>query len=718
MSILKHPILQALAKMVEQSRAPFRWIDLYAAQYAADSFKNDQAMGALPAARLALAPGEMSDLFDDPAPALILNEDDVVVLVLLCSQQVSQGHICLDLNRLPPTLMSSVKACGYHCGFECAEEWVQALNACNQEALLHSVPCSEQRFLQNEDSHYALPSDNASEQTPALLVLCGQQLFLARYWHLHQQFEQWIGSRNKYLKPLSKDCEEPLALALKKVFLIDNTHKDQELNWQAVAAAHTLMHPFSLITGGPGTGKTTTAASFLYLLAYKHHLNESASSANKARAIRVRLLAPTGKAAVKLADSIRRHLQHLEARLSTECNVSYNLSDVLPETGETVHRFLYELGGLRDSVYYSSRFNSDELLHKRAGKTNTSRMGPLDVVVVDESSMMDLALMVELISLIPDHTQLILMGDHHQLPAVEPGQVFAECVRRFTRQAYRADELRMLSKLTGYSTESLENAAEDKLLSSSTGFKPLCELKKTYRFAGDLKVAAEQIKTGNSAGFIQSFGDHHDRQDKTSDVIWHDLGKDAENAWQVMLQGYADYFKCVSRGAPLAELASEFERYQLLCSTLEGPLGVHVLNSRIEQKYQSACLANGPLVGTLYHGKPILVTRNHPRLGIYNGDVGYVIKTHDTAHLNVYFPLSDEQTIIVPPARIKQWQSAYAMTVHKSQGSEYHQVGVVLADYAKELLSRSLLYTALTRSKQACQIWASEMALKKTFETV
>ena len=177
-------------------------------------------------------------------------------------------------------------------------------------------------------------------------------------------------------------------------------------------------------------------------------------------------------------------------------------------------------------------------------------------------------------------------------------------------------------------------------------------------------------------------------------------------------------FTCwlVAKGASLNKLAEQFERFQLLCSTLEGPLGIYFINSYIEQSYHSACFPNGKVMGDLYHGKAILVTRNHPHLNIYNGDIGFVIKDEKSANLNVHFPIVNHEAIIVPPARIKEWQSAYAMTVHKSQGSEYQHVGVVLADYAKELLSRALLYTALTRSKERCDIWAGSEVLNKAFE--
>tara|TARA_R110001592_G_scaffold69367_6_gene212587 strand:+ start:2920 stop:5085 length:2166 start_codon:yes stop_codon:yes gene_type:complete len=720
MSILKHPLLLALSKQVEQERTAFRWIDLYAAQFIADSFPKTLTDIKPVLENTPVFSGTMGDLFDEVVDTSSqLNQADIIVLALICSHLVSQGKTHLNLAKLPQELMTSVKACAYRPSFSSTQKLLEGLANLDQIHLLRIVTSADSSKVKLGDHAIPLDDQLAGNQSP--LVLFQDKLYLAKYWSLHQAFEAWFQSRTDYIEQLDNDLLDNLSGTLKKVFAIEDAQQEADVNWQAVSAAHTLINPFSLITGGPGTGKTTTAASLLFMLMHKRQRQNQAKIGDSAKQVlseklHVRLLAPTGKAAVKLADSIRHQLKQIEARVLGNDLTSLRMSDCLPETGETVHRFLYEMGGLRDSFQRPKRFKGDEVLIKRSQVDVQTSKKSLDVVIVDESSMMDLALMVELVSLIPPTTQLILLGDHYQLPAVDPGQVFTECVQRFSKQKQSAAELVSLSALTGYRQTQLTEFEQIDFIESDLGFQPLCSLRKTYRFAGDLKTAADQIKAGESHAFKKLFWNESEQYKPESAVTWYDLNLNETINYSAMVKAYAGYFELVATGASLKELVEQFESYQILCSTLEGRLGVHFLNTYIEQRFHSACFPNGKTMGELYHGKAILVMRNHPHLGIYNGDIGFVIEDEKTGNLNVHFSVANHDALIIPPARIKEWQTAYAMTVHKSQGSEYQNVGVVLADYAKELLSRALLYTALTRSKQGCDIWADSEALNRAFE--
>jgi len=164
-------------------------------------------------------------------------------------------------------------------------------------------------------------------------------------------------------------------------------------------------------------------------------------------------------------------------------------------------------------------------------------------------------------------------------------------------------------------------------------------------------------------------------------------------------------------------VAEAFDRFQLLCSTHEGPLGVLKMNELIEHQFVFQNDPHKRYGSGFYHGKAILVTRNHPHLGVFNGDVGFAIASIKNPNSwNIHFPIQNQAALMVAPGRLREWQPAYAMTVHKSQGSEYQHVGIVLADYAKEVLSKALLYTALTRSKLSCDIWAGNDTLEKAFK--
>lgn len=732
MAMLTHPLLLRMSQHIDKKRCPIRWIDLYAAQYMADIIvsKPDPTPESSSKSTPSQArQGQTLDLFAEEEACKqtqSLSEEDLLVLGIMCSYVSSVGQTCLAVTALPPEILHTAMACGYQPGFQTTEQLSQALKLLDQPAFIYQA---DSFYLPDKLPGQTESSDAQTAIYHAPLILCQDRLYLAKYWRLHQRFEAWLHSREGRLDTLPDDIVPALSKMLSVLFELDqklNTEQP-EVDWQALAAAHTLMNPFSLITGGPGTGKTTTAASLLCLLIYKYQLNKpkdgrpAGAHPRGTKIINIHLLAPTGKAAVRLADAIRFQLLHIETRLAENGINIGRLSDYLPAAGETVHRFLYERGGLRDTFARPKAFNSDQVLFKHGQqqlRTAEDEQRYMEVIIVDESSMMDLALMVELISLIPGHAQLILLGDHYQLPAVDPGQVFADCVARFSCQQATPEESEALAKLTGFPVEALAESVQSK--QPELGFQPLCTLRKTYRFGGDLKRAADFIKEGD----LRSFKEHFREQGPdpgSAQVIWHPLNQIQQTDLTAMVNGYQDYFDAVADKADLQTLASRFETYQLLCSTLEGPVGVESLNRFIEQHFHQSWQANAqsysPRDGAaLYHGKAILVSRNQPHLGIFNGDIGFVIEDERDGNLNVHFPVANQSELIVAPARIKDWQTAYAMTVHKSQGSEYRRVGVVMAAYAKELLTRSLLYTALTRSKEHCAIWATEDALKKAFE--
>jgi len=663
MSLLRHPLLIRLAEKLEHGESALRWIDLYAAQYVADC--DHQAA-----------------------------DDSLVKLALLASFSSGQGATHLALEKLP--LETSL---GFRVPRQSVAEWRASL-------LQSQAVC--------EAGHDDLP-------IKAPLVLHQHGLYLARYWRLHERFETWLHAQSAHFFRYPDAVLETLAGSLKKVFKLPEPGRDIGApDWQAVAAAHTLMQKFTLITGGPGTGKTTTVASILYLLMQRYYLLASSNEQGSNVPV-IRLLAPTGKAAVRLAASIQQHLSDIEQQIQLAGDHHRSsddgfprLSEYLPETGETIHRFLYQQGALREHLNQTTRFRSDEVL---LGKREAQRAA-VDIVVIDEASMIDLALMVELINVLPDDVQLIMLGDHHQLPPVEPGQIFADCAARYGKQAYRPEFAQQLSRLTGYAVEALSAEGEGGSTQPSSQplcqplSQPLCQLRKTYRFGGELKEAAEWIKAGQSRALKQAYRVLKNGNVNAQDVRWYPLEDSPPNEIEMhrIISAYADYFERIKSQAPLLDLATAFDRFQILCSTHEGPFGVRYLNQLIESHFGRTA--------ALYHGKAILVTRNHPHLGVFNGDIGFVqVVSNDLNALEICFPHArsdDEQDVLrIASGRLREWQPAYAMTVHKSQGSEYQHVCVVLADYAKELLSRELLYTAVTRSKKRCDIWASESAIDR-----
>ncbi len=671
MSLLKHSLLKRLARNIDLGISPLRWIDLYSAQYISDCQQEGYQ-------------GE--------------GQQEVVALAVLVSFASSSGETYLSLANLPKNMLSP---------FEFPDltltEWTDKLS------------CSSAIRVVPRDSLSSFPLELVVNENvkQAPLVLWAGRLYLARYWQFHQKWERWLHEQSL----VECEVEEPhlpiLAGQIHDVFQFSREESSSEvLNWQVISAAHTLLQHFSLITGGPGTGKTTTAASLLYLLMQRNKLTETKLQSAH---LSVKLLAPTGKAAIKLADSIRHHLQSIESRLLGSDLKSIRMSDCLPKSGETIHRFLYEQGALRESLNQDRLFDSEEVL---LGEQE-SRKALVDIVVIDEASMIDLALMVELIQVIPASAQVIMLGDHHQLPAVEPGQVFSECVARYAHYRYSPFFSEQLSLLSGFNAESIrcESALSKKDTNENHNeavFHPVCQLRKTYRFGGDLKTAAEQIKLGQNRAFKQQFNFQRETQEQV--VSWHSLSGQ-EQAGLSMVSDYSNYFECLKTKPHLSDLVIAFDQFQLLCSTHEGPLGVTQMNELIETQFIYQHEPHRRYGSGFYHGKAILVTRNHAHLGVFNGDVGFVIADAcNPSNWQIHFPVQNQSALVVAPGRLREWQPAYAMTVHKSQGSEYQHVGVILAGYAKELLSRALLYTALTRSKLSCDIWASSESLDQAFK--
>ena len=545
-------------------------------------------------------------------------------------------------------------------------------------------------------------SEELTKSTQAL-VLHGNDMYLSRYWNLKCEFESWLSQRLSLKIDIVDSYKKELGSKLKSVFKLSQSNEGQDLNWQAIAAAHALLQNTTFIAGGPGTGKTTTAASLLYLLDQSVRLRFG-------RPAKARLLAPTGKAAVRLADSIRAQINRIEIEQGGVNDNLPQLSIVLPENGETIHRFLIEHRAL-PSQKNINRVSAESLFLGKEATIETDA----DILIVDESSMIDLALMVALIKTISTKTQLIFMGDPYQLPPVEPGEVFAEQVRRFEKTPYRTRFVEELSALTAY-----DAACFDSTEDGYSFDKPLCYLRKTYRFEGDLKLAAEQINSGDFAEFRRIFKAGLDKEHQDKMVRWTSLcGLEDQRALieKQVLEAYQDYFLAVKAKAGLEELEQTFSQFQLLCSTHEGEQGVAEINDLIEESILQALGFDSiyDSANFLYHGKAILITKNHADLGVFNGDVGFVLQNESSNSFRVVVPQGGGDNIVVSPIRLKSWLPAYAMTVHKSQGSEYQHVGLLLADYAKELLSRPLVYTGLTRAKQSCKIWATEEALIKAF---
>ena len=437
-------------------------------------------------------------------------------------------------------------------------------------------------------------------------------------------------------------------------------------NGQKLAVATACAGRFTLISGGPGTGKTTTVARLLALL------QQQALSRADGEPLLIRLAAPTGKAAARLTESLGRALDELQMRLSPE------LLAQLPRQASTLHRLLGVIPG------------SHEFRH------HASNPLALDVLVVDEASMVDLPMMARLLAAMPPAARLILLGDKDQLASVEAGAVLGD-ICALLRAPLTEAQRTWLQAVTGY-----ELPAEGEGDGEAHPLRDrLCWLQKSWRFHAGSGIGqlAAAVNRGDGRALPRLFsGDY-------PDITLHEGESRRTQLLQQVSEGYADYLRLVQ--APVDETAvravlQAFNRLRVLCALREGEWGVAGLNAAI----QNTLVRQGWLQveGEWYIGRPVMIVRNDHALGLYNGDIG--IAAHDGERLRVWFELPDGQVRGFLPSRLPEHETAFALTVHKSQGSEFAHTLLVLPEQDNPVLTRELLYTGITRAKQRLDLFA------------
>jgi exodeoxyribonuclease V alpha subunit len=493
------------------------------------------------------------------------------------------------------------------------------------------------------------------EFKPLVLDESGR-LYLHRYWKYETALAEAIARLAKG-SALLVDRQE-LQEGLTRLF---PWHGGEDIDWQLVAAFAAIRKRLCMISGGPGTGKTRTVVVLLALLLEQHP------------AMRVALAAPTGKAAARLQEA----LKHAKATLS--CNQA--AKDRLPAEASTIHRLL---GSIPDSGFF--RHDAENPL-------------PFDAVVVDEASMVDLALMAKLVAAIPQSARLILLGDKDQLASVEAGAVLADLCNGGEQHAFSDQFIKDFRALTGQKLPAEAGAGRASDLGDC-----IVELRRNYRFGdqsgiyrlsravnvGDSEKALEVLReSGGSAG---------------SQVCWKPLPAPAAlkaALKPIVLSRYQDYLQA---GNPTEALAA-LGRFRILCALRNGPYGVESLDCLVEEILSEAGLIEAKAL--FYAGRPVMVIRNDYNLKLFNGDIGVVLPT-DSKELRAYFAGPEQTLRDFMPIRLPEHETAYAMTVHKSQGSEFERVLLVLPGEDSPVLTRELVYTGLTRASHEVELWSDQ----------
>ena len=485
----------------------------------------------------------------------------------------------------------------------------------------------------------------ASADGPWPLVFSSDRLYLARYWDYEKTFNGILQALNR---PFDGVAQAALRTELDRHFAGKGPAQP---DWQKVAAATAILRHLCIISGGPGTGKTSTVVKILAILL---SLDPQ---------LRIAIAAPTGKAAARVQESIRLQLDAL--RLAPA------VAAAMPRESYTLHRLLGFRPGKAELKY-----NRDNRL-------------PFDVVVVDEASMLDLALAAKLASALGDEARLILLGDKDQLSSVEAGAVYAGIS---SARALAGTWAKELATVTG---QPVTAAQGDAPLANAVVW-----LEHSYRFgeASALGRLAKAINAGDAPGMtgILRSGD--------AAVAWKETLPAPGALAQELAAGYAPYVDAIRSGRPPAEVFAALERYRVLCSTRAGRYGSAQLGRLLTGILRQHL--GQPEGNDWFVGRPVLVTANDYTVHLFNGDVGIVLP--DASGLPaVHFQAGDGGIRVVSPMRMGTVEDATAVTVHRSQGSEFGSVAVVLNPDVARGLSRQLVYTAVTRAKERVTLFAA-----------
>ncbi len=536
------------------------------------------------------------------------------IAAALVSRASADGHACLELSLAPdqnPRLDAA----------ECppTSAWVDALR--------QSAAVGE-------------PGDYRP------LIIHKNRLYLHRLWTAQQRLATNLRARLAARTPIPQTA----GTLLKRLF-----PDDEPVDWQCVAAFAALRQKACVITGGPGSGKTTAIARILAAIQER----ESGS--------RTLCAAPTGKAAQRMSEALAAAVASFGAPIPVEATTIHRLLGIIPR---------------------STRF--------RHGPDNPV---PADTVVIDEASMVDLPLMDRLCAALPATCRLLLVGDRNQLASVDVGSVLGDLCPPDAAASFSPEFRQEITQATGMHlprTSGKANALADGIV----------ELKRGYRFNQSIATVSSAVNQGDVDAALRCL----ESGAPDADVVWtavNQSGAMQARLAALTLEGFEPY---VQANTPAAALDA-FRQFRVLCALRTGATGVDAINQMVERAlFRAGKLA--PLE-RFYERRPIMITRNEYSLNLYNGDIGVIMRDQQGGDMRAFFAGPGSALRAFAPSRLPPHETAFAMTIHKSQGSEHDRVLILLPDRDTPVLTRELLYTALTRARRRVWLWGSRETLTK-----
>ncbi len=585
----------------------------------------------------------------------------VVFAAAVLAQMEGRGHTCVDLEELalqPNRLLA----------------W--SGEAARDLARVHRrLPSDPSGWIAALGGCAAVRIAPGARDAGQPLVVDAGRLYLRRYWQAERRVAAQVARRAM----VQIDVDEARARTwLDRLFPARN---DGSVDWQKVACAVALRGGLSVITGGPGTGKTRTAARLLAL---------HALLADEPGQLRIALAAPTGKAAARLKQAIDAGLAEVRGQWTGEPALAALIDRLAPA------RTLHALLGARPDT---RRFRHD-------------RAHPLgvDLLVVDEASMVHLELMADLLDALPDPARVVLLGDKDQLASVEAGSVLGELCAGAGSGRYRDDTVAAVARLSG------ERIPSDGAGASGPLAQQIVQLRESRRFGGDIGRLAAAVNAGDADAAQRLLAAEGGTLDWWRAVPPQAVVGLATDGRPGAAHCYADYLRALrqlpddaaERPERISAVLQAFDGFRVLCTVRDGPWGVDAINRAIARRLGELGLI-APYA-EWYAGRPVAMTRNAPDLGVFNGDVGIALRAGDAdSALRVYFA-AGAGIRSVSASRLADVETAFAMTVHKAQGSEFGHVALVLPDDGAAV-TRELVYTGITRARGALTLVAGDAAL-------
>lgn len=550
--------------------------------------------------------------------------------VILTVQFRMAGHVCLSINKTVRELGNML------------------------ELDSHLMGILPDRMLQlTESSIIGKPE----QETP--FVLDGDKLYQHRYFKMERSLKEWINQKSDLQSSVLSDKKIEI---LNELFEDEPKDENDEPNWQKVAVLLSAIKPFLIISGGPGTGKTTTVARLLVL-----HQRSSG------KPLKVALAAPTGKAAGRMGEALKAGMKRL--------NMSDEDLEKYPLESQTIHRLLrgVEERGLLPPV--------------RVKKL------PYDMVIIDEASMIDLSLMNRLTKHLAPETKLILLGDKNQLASVEAGSVFADLCGK-ADNLFREETVGLLD------TAGIELDRSKFEADLSTADDSIVYLTKSYRFSSDSGIGtlAEAVNKGitSSEDFDQIVDRFSDVDQRAFDYQKHDF--------ETIIEALTKRVREASAMTDVSALLDFWKMQMWLTVLRRGLSGSERLNQLAEQSLATKRAVR--MNQGWYSGRPIIITRNDYDLGVYNGDFGVCMKSNEDDRFLIHVQ-SGAGVKTIRPERLQDYKPAFFLTVHKSQGSEFDTVNLLMPKDDVPILTKELLYTAITRAKQEFVLYGDKLMFVK-----